>query len=147
MHSTPVPSIADEFGLLAAALETVASVIEIFAIIVLLNGLVRFVIAYAGAEMRFRDAAASADRMNGGRIDLSRYILAGLEVFIVSDIIRTVLTPTLESLSRARGAGADPVGDQLFPRARGARNRTESQRATDAAVRPCYCRAFAGGTR
>jgi uncharacterized membrane protein len=37
--------------------------------------------------------------MNDGRVVLSRYILAALEVFIVSDIIRTVLSPTLESLA------------------------------------------------
>ncbi len=66
---------------------------------VLLNGLVRFVVAYVAAELASRDAAASAARLNGGRIDLSRYILAGLEVFIVSDIIRTVLSPTLEGLA------------------------------------------------
>jgi uncharacterized membrane protein len=94
-----VPSIADEFPRLAAALEIVASVVEIFAIVILLNGLLRFVRAYLAAELRARDAAASAARMNGGRVDLSRYILAGLEVFIVSDIIRTVLSPTLEGLA------------------------------------------------
>lgn len=96
---TSVPSIADEFGPLAAILETVASVVEIFAIVVLLNGLLRFTVAYVAAELRWRDVAASTVRMNEGRVDLSRYILAGLEVFIVSDIIRTVLSPTLEGLA------------------------------------------------
>ena len=96
---TTVPSIADQFAPLASILETVASVIEVFAIVILLNGVFRFVIAYLAAEFRARDPAASAARMNGGRIDLSRYILAGLEVFIVSDIIRTVLSPTLEGLA------------------------------------------------
>jgi uncharacterized membrane protein len=99
MDTTPIPSIADEFELLGRVLETVASVIEVFAIAVLLTGLVRFVVAYAQAEVRFRDNAASADRLNAGRVDLSRYILAGLEVFIVSDIMRTVLSPTLEGLA------------------------------------------------
>jgi len=94
-----VPSIADEFPLLAGILETVASVIEIFAVVVLLNGLLRFVLAYVAAELRFRDGEASAARLNAGRVDLSRYILSGLEVFIVSDIIRTVLSPTLEGLA------------------------------------------------
>lgn len=99
METQSVPSIADQFAPLAAVLETVASVIEVFAIVVLLNGLLRFFGAYVAAELASRDAAASAARMNGGRIDLSRYILAGLEVFIVSDIIRTVLSPTLEGLA------------------------------------------------
>lgn len=99
MEAGGVPSIADQFGRLAAVLETVASVVELFAIVVLLNGLVRFVVAYVAAEVRSGDAEASAARLNGGRVDMSRYILAGLEVFIVSDIIRTVLSPTLEGLA------------------------------------------------
>lgn len=99
MEAQPIPPIAEQFPLLGALLEGVASAIEVFAIVVLLNGLLRFVIAYVGAELRFRDSAASADRLNSGRVDLSRYILSGLEVFIVSDIIRTVLSPTLEGLA------------------------------------------------
>jgi len=99
MDALPVPSIADQFPVLGAVLETVASVIEVFAILVLLNGLLRFVVAYVGAEIRFSDSQASAERLNSGRVDLSRYILAGLEVFIVSDIIRTVLSPTLQGLA------------------------------------------------
>lgn len=93
-----IPSIADQFPALAAMLETVASVIEMFAIVILFNGLLRFGIAYLSAEFAARDPEARAARMNGGRLDLSRYILAGLEVFIVSDIVRTVLSPTLELL-------------------------------------------------
>ncbi len=99
MDALPVPSIADQFPVFGAVLETVASVIEVFAILVLLNGLLRFVVAYVGAEIRFGDSQASAERLNSGRVDLSRYILAGLEVFIVSDIIRTVLSPTLQGLA------------------------------------------------
>ncbi|MBP7000994.1 DUF1622 domain-containing protein [Amaricoccus sp.] len=93
-----VPSIAGEFAPLAAALETVATGIELFAIVVLLNGLLRFVVSYVAAEVASRDPKASAARLNRGRVDLSRYILAGLEVFIVSDIVRTVISPTLEAL-------------------------------------------------
>ncbi len=99
MPIAAVPSIADQFAPLAGVLETVASVIEVFAIVILLNGTLRFAAAYLAAELRARDPAASAARLNGGRVDLSRYILAGLEVFIVSDIIRTVLSPTLEGLA------------------------------------------------
>jgi uncharacterized membrane protein len=97
--ATSIPSIADEFAPLAAVLETMASVVELFAIVILLNGLLRFTRAYVVAELRWRDPEASAARLNGGRVDLSRYILAGLEVFIVSDIVRTVLSPTLEALA------------------------------------------------
>ncbi|WP_290742840.1 DUF1622 domain-containing protein [Amaricoccus sp.] len=94
-----IPSIADEFGALAGVLETAASVIEVFAIVVLLNGLARFAVAYVASELAARDRAASRARLNRGRLDLSRYILAGLEVFIVSDIVRTVISPTFEELA------------------------------------------------
>ncbi|MBP7243426.1 MAG: DUF1622 domain-containing protein [Amaricoccus sp.] len=94
-----MPSIADEFGALAGVLETAASVIEVFAIVVLLNGLARFAVAYVASELAARDRAASRARLNRGRLDLSRYILAGLEVFIVSDIVRTVISPTFEELA------------------------------------------------
>jgi uncharacterized membrane protein len=99
MNNQPVPSIAREFGALAGVLENVATVIELFAIVVLLNGLLRFAVAYVAAELASRDPKASAARLNRGRVDLSRYILAGLEVFIVSDIVRTVISPTLEALA------------------------------------------------
>lgn len=99
METAAVPSIALEFGALARLLETVATGIELFAIVVLLNGLLRFAVAYVAAELAARDPKASAARLNRGRVDLSRYILAGLEVFIVSDIVRTVISPTLEALA------------------------------------------------
>lgn len=98
-ETTPVPSIALEFGALAGVLETAASIIEIFAIVVLLTGLLRFLVSYLGAELATRDPKVSAARLNRGRLDLSRYILAGLEVFIVSDIMRTVISPTLDALA------------------------------------------------
>lgn len=98
-HSiTTIPSIADEFGALADVLETVASGIELFAILVLLNGLARFVVAYVASEFGVHGREASRERLNGGRLELSRYILAGLEVFIVSDIVLTVISPTFEEL-------------------------------------------------
>jgi uncharacterized membrane protein len=86
-------------GPLTPWLEAVATVVEVFALFILLSGLFRFTLYYFGAEFRFRQHDVSAERMNEGRVVLSRYILAALEVFIVSDIIRTVLSPTLESLA------------------------------------------------
>ncbi len=50
-----IPSIADEFGALAGVLETAASVIEVFAIVVLLNGLARFAVASVASELAARD--------------------------------------------------------------------------------------------
>jgi uncharacterized membrane protein len=86
-------------GPLTPWLEGLATLVEVFALVILISGLVRFTIYYIGAEVRFRDQDQGAARMDAGRVVLSRYILSALEVFIVSDIIRTVLFPTLESLA------------------------------------------------
>lgn len=80
-------------------LELIATVVEVFALVILLSGLLRFTYYYFAAEFRIRQQRQSAERLDAGRVVLSRYILAALEVFIVSDIIRTVLFPTLESLA------------------------------------------------
>jgi uncharacterized membrane protein len=90
---------AGDLGPLTPWLEGFATVVEVFALIILISGLVRFMLHYVTAEFRFRNHKVSAEEMNEGRVVLSRYILAGLEVFIVSDIFRTVLSPTLESLA------------------------------------------------
>lgn len=94
-----IHSIADEFPALAGWLETVCAVIELIAIVILVNGLVRFLAAYVAAQFGGRDPAAAAHRLNAGRLDLSRYILAALEVIIVSDIIRTAISPALYELA------------------------------------------------
>jgi uncharacterized membrane protein len=93
------PTLAEELGIFVGILEMAAFVTEIFAILILLNGLVRFFVIYLRAELGFDGAGGRETGLNAGRVDLSRYILAGLEVFIVSDIIRTVLSPTLDKLA------------------------------------------------
>jgi uncharacterized membrane protein len=93
------PTLAEELGVFVYILEMAAFVTEIFAILILLNGLVRFMVIYLRSETGFGGPGGREAGLNAGRVDLSRYILAGLEVFIVSDIIRTVLSPTLDKLA------------------------------------------------
>lgn len=79
------------FAWLIAVLEWAAAAIDIFAILLLLIGAGRFLFGFVAAELA-RDGATRVRRMNRERIELGRYILAGLEVFIVSDIIHTALS-------------------------------------------------------
>lgn len=72
-------------------LEAAAGIIDLFAIAILLIGAARFVIGFAGAEIA-GDAASRARRIMHQRCLLGRYILAGLELFIVSDVIHTALS-------------------------------------------------------
>ena len=80
-----------ELGWLVHALEWAAAVIDLFAIALLLVGAVRFGAGWIVSETR-RDGVERTRKMNRERIELGRYILAALEVFIVSDIIHTALS-------------------------------------------------------
>jgi uncharacterized membrane protein len=87
LHST--------FPGLIHALGWVEAGIDLFAITVMLVGVLRFVASFLRSETR-TDRRVTA--LDAGRIELGRYILAGLELFIVSDIIETALSLALVDL-------------------------------------------------
>ncbi len=84
------------FPELVEVLEWLSSAIELLAILVMLIGAARFAVAFVPSE--FARDGSRVPRMNRARIELGRYILAGLEVFIVSDIIHTALSLALADL-------------------------------------------------
>jgi uncharacterized membrane protein len=86
-----------EFPWLVVALEWVSAAIDIFAVLLLLVGALRFILGVALAEAS-RDGAARVRGTNRERVELGRYILAGLELLIVSDIIHTALSLALSDL-------------------------------------------------
>jgi uncharacterized membrane protein len=79
----------EEFGWLVGILDWISAIIELAAIALLVIGASRFILGVAAAELRGPDRV---QRTNRERIELGRYILAGLELFIVADIIRTALS-------------------------------------------------------
>jgi uncharacterized membrane protein len=87
----------DALPWLVAALEWVAAGIDLLGILLLLIGAARFVGGVARAELR-RDNDARVRGLNRERVELGRYILAGLELLIVSDIIHTALSLLLADL-------------------------------------------------
>jgi uncharacterized membrane protein len=80
------------------ALEWLVTAIDLFAIVVLLLGAVRFVVGFVQAEVQFSDDMRRVRGINGERVELGRYILAGLEILIVSDIIHTALSLAMADL-------------------------------------------------
>jgi len=80
-----------QFHWLVELLEWAAAVVDIAAIALILLGAVRFIIGVAIAEVAKR-GAERVNKTNRERIELGRYILASLELFIVSDIIHTALS-------------------------------------------------------
>ena len=83
------------FPALVEGLTWVEAGIDLFAITVMLIGVLRFVADFVRAEMAGTRRIGAIDE---GRIELGRYILAGLELFIVSDIIETALSLQLLDL-------------------------------------------------
>ncbi len=71
--------------------EVLAAVIDIAAIILLLIGAGRFLTGVVIAEVG-KSGPERVRRTNRERIELGRYILAGLELFIVSDVIHTAIS-------------------------------------------------------
>jgi uncharacterized membrane protein len=85
------------FEWLIHLLEWAAAIIDIFAIIILILGGIRFIAGIAVAEIA-RRGPERVRKTNRERIELGRYILAGLELFIVSDVIHTALSLRLSDL-------------------------------------------------
>jgi len=79
-----------QFGWIVEGLEWLAAIIDLFAILLLLIGAARFIGGVVRAELGAGDKRIH--RTNRERIELGRYILAGLELFIVSDVIHTALS-------------------------------------------------------
>jgi uncharacterized membrane protein len=84
--------------ILADALEWVAALIEAFAILILILGTLRFLYHFAAAEWRLRSSVDHMSEMAAARVVLAHYLLAGLELFIVADLIMLVLTLALVNL-------------------------------------------------
>ena len=82
---------------LVHGLEYAATGIDIFACFILLIGGLRFVAGFAMAEVS-GDALRRVRGVNAERVELGRYILAGLELLIVSDIIHTALSLAMADL-------------------------------------------------
>ena len=81
----------EHFAGLITLLDWIAAIIVLLAIVVMLIGVLRFGIGFVKAEVT-RDSDKRARVINMERVELGRYILAGLELFIVSDIIHTALS-------------------------------------------------------
>lgn len=73
-------------------------VVDLLAIAVLLLGACRFLYWMVRAELFSASGDQRLERQNLARLELGRYILAGLELLIVADVIHTALSFKLESV-------------------------------------------------
>lgn len=87
----------EELAWLVHALEWASLAVDLLAILIALVGVLRFALAFLSAETE-RESEARIRAIERQRMELGRYILASLEVLIVSDIIHTALTFSLGDL-------------------------------------------------
>ncbi len=73
-------------------------IIELIAIAILMLGAARFLYWMVRGELASKSGGHRLDRQNLARLELGRYILAGLELLIVADIIRTAMSFELQSI-------------------------------------------------
>ena len=92
------PSILhDQAHVVVEVLEYAAAAIDLIACLILFIGGARFIWGFARAEVS-RDEMRRMRGINAERVELGRYILAGLELLIVSDIIHTALSLAMVDL-------------------------------------------------
>lgn len=84
-----------EFPGLVTGLDWAAAAVDLVAIAVMLLGALRFAALFLRAEL---SGPRRPHGIDAARVELGRYILAGLELFIVSDIIHTALSLALNDL-------------------------------------------------
>lgn len=76
---------------LVQGFDWLTAAIDVFGCVILLIGATRFVWGFFRAEIS-RDGVGRVKGVNSERVELGRYILAGLELLIVSDIVHTALS-------------------------------------------------------
>jgi uncharacterized membrane protein len=86
-----------DYPVVTHALEHVAAWVDVLAMLIMLVGVIRFLAGFVRAETKLA-TPIRARIINAHRIELARYILAGLTVFIVSDIMHTALSLDLGDL-------------------------------------------------
>jgi uncharacterized membrane protein len=78
--------------------EWLAAGVDVLSILILAIGAARFTLRVALAEVS-GDGVRRRAGIDAGRLELGRYILAGLELLIVSDVIHTALSFALEDIA------------------------------------------------
>lgn len=81
----------EQLDWLVQGFEWLATAIDVAGCLILLIGATRFVWGFFRAELA-RDGMRRVKGINAGRVELGRYILGGLELLIVSDIVHTALS-------------------------------------------------------
>lgn len=85
-------------GILVEATHYIVFVLNIFSIVILLVGAAKALVGFIINEGKGGDRFEVAHKNNKIKIYLGSYILLSLEVLIASDIIETIMSPSLDDI-------------------------------------------------
>ncbi len=78
--------------------EILVDILNAFSILVLLIGVIIAALGFIKIEFSKEDRFAIAHKNNGIKIYLGSYILLSLEILIASDIIETIMNPSIDDM-------------------------------------------------
>lgn len=84
--------------MLLEIVEYIVNILNAFSVIILLVGAVKVAFDFIRNEFSKGDHFEVATKNNGIKIYLGSYILLSLEVLIASDIIETIMNPSIEDM-------------------------------------------------
>ena len=79
-------------------LETIAVTADLVGIAILVFGALKFLVHYLAFEIKRLQGSESVEGIQNLRLGLGNYILLSLEFMIISDIIQSVVSPTIDDL-------------------------------------------------
>ncbi|MDR1747944.1 MAG: DUF1622 domain-containing protein [Spirochaetaceae bacterium] len=90
-------------GLLAVIIENIATIISIISIAVIVYGTIIASVAITRSELLRFKGRFSTQLLRVIRAELGTYLLLGLELLIASDILKTIVEPSLGELLTLAG--------------------------------------------
>lgn len=85
--------------MLHSFLDTIATIISVTSLLIVTYGALISVLSFLGNEMKRFTGTYSTINIRKLRATFGTYLLLGLEFLIASDILKTVLEPTLNELA------------------------------------------------
>lgn len=79
-------------------LEQIVQIIELVSTAILLTGFAKAAFGFLKAEWQYMRNPSAANGLSNLRVQLGTYILLGLDFYIVSDIIHSMIKPELNEL-------------------------------------------------
>lgn len=85
------------------SLKLISQVIGVASIVILIFGSVNALVIFLANELKRMNGKYDLEKIATIRIQLGQYLLLGFELLIVSDVIATIVEPTIDELIQVGG--------------------------------------------